>query len=52
MITAGLRRYDALDRGGSATSFPILNSLGARNGRFDASAGADSLSEHRKEVLS
>ena len=52
MITAGLTRYDDLDRGGSATPFPILNSRGARNGRFDASAGADSLFNHRKEVFS
>ena len=52
MNTAGLPRYDALDRGGSATSFPILNSRGARSGEFDASAGADCLFHHRKEVPS
>lgn len=52
MITAGLTRYDDLDRGGSATPFPILNSRGTLNGRFDASAGADSLFNHRKEVFS
>ena len=50
--TAGPPRYDARDRGGSATGFPILNSRGTLNGRFDASAGADFLFNHQKEVSS